>query len=181
MPDEQLCISGFINGTPENLIDKIVLRAVQFRGWGEKIDSEDLVQTIRLILLKNFKEGKYRGEGLRTYVRRIAETQCLLEIRRRYTEEKHLERWSKSALDRPDPNPEPLPLLIEKERKQKAIKVLKALEKLCLQLLLLKFHKHLSYQEIAKHLKMTEVNVRVSIHRCLNKSKEIAKKFEENL
>lgn len=181
MLDEKLCIADFINGKPNNYIDKIIIQTVTFKGWGARIETEDLIQNIRLILLKNFKAGNYHGKGLSTYARRIAEIQCLFEIRRHYREEKYHDKWSESVIEKPDPTPDALFTLLEREKIKKVVKVMKTLDKFCRQLLILKFHKELSYQEIGQRLNITEGNARVSVHRCLNKSKEISQKIEENL
>ena len=178
--DEKLCISQFLNGEQNNPIDKIVVQTVHFKGWGS-IETEDVIQNTRLALLKNFNEGEYRGEGLKTYVQRIAEIQCLLELRRHYKEEKYVVKESEPMIEEPDPNPGPETDLIENERREKGIKILKSLDKLCRKLLFLRFYNDLSFSQIAQRLSISEVNARVSVHRCLKKSMEIALKMEKSL
>ncbi|HEU4437328.1 MAG TPA: sigma-70 family RNA polymerase sigma factor, partial [candidate division Zixibacteria bacterium] len=138
-------------------------------------------QNTRLALLSCFREGKYRGEGLTTYVRRIAAIQSLLEMRRHYRLEKYRAEWSEQTQDQPDTTENPLSTIVGRERKEMAMKVLKTLGKLCRQLLLLKFYKGLRYSELGARLGLTEVNARVSTHRCLQKSKEISRKMEKGL
>lgn len=178
-PDEELAITQFTQGVPNNYIDGLIRQTVRFQIWGKKFEAEEVIQNTRLALLSCFREGKYKGKGLTTYVCRIAAIQSVMEMRRHYRSEKYRAEWSEQANQQPGPAGNPLTTLLEREKKDRAIRVLKTLGKLCRQLLMLKFYKGLSYREIGGRLGLTEVNVRVSVHRCLQKSKEIAKKMEE--
>ncbi len=180
-PNEELAITQFTQGMPNNYIDGLIRQTVRFQIWGEKFDAEEVIQNTRLALLSCFKEGKYEGKGLTTYVCRIAAIQSVMEMRRHYRMEKYRAEWSEQADQQPDPAGNPLTSILETEKKNRAIRVLKTLGKLCRQLLMLKFYKGLPYKEIGARLGLTEVNVRVSVHRCLQKSKEIARKLDKDL
>jgi RNA polymerase sigma factor (sigma-70 family) len=179
--DEKRQIEEFLKGSPGNRIDALVVRVVRFKGWGGWADPEDIIQNTRIILLECFRNGKYRGDGLVAYVQQVAKVQCLLELRRHYQNEKYHQKFSKEAMQTPDPNPGPLGEVLNKRRKETALKVLKTLGKACRQLLILRFYKNLSYLEIGRKMEMTEGNARVSTFRCLEKTKEIRKKMEEGL
>ena len=143
--NEESAIAQFTQGVPNNYIDRIIGQTVRFQIWGEKFDAEEVIQNTRLALLSCFREGKYRGEGLTTYVRRIAAIQSLLEMRRHYRLEKYRAEWSEQTQDQPDTTENPLSTIVGRERKEMAMKVLKTLGKLCRQLLLMKFYKVLHY------------------------------------
>lgn len=181
MLEEETLISDFIKGICGNYIDNLVTKIVDFKGWEERFDKEDLFQNIRLALLKNFKEGKYRGEGLTTYVGRIAEIQCLMAIRRRYGREKHFEKLSESSSEEPDPQPGALDELLAKEKKDTAIKILMELDKRCRKVLIFKFYKGMSYDEISRRLTVTAGHAMVLVHRCLEKCQDLYQKIEKPL
>jgi RNA polymerase sigma factor (sigma-70 family) len=189
--DEKLCIARFLDGVPDNYIDGVIRQTVRLKSWGEVFDREEVIQNARLALLKCFKEGKYqsvvrqahhpeqsRRGALTAFVQRITEFHCVNEMRRYYRTKKHFDEFSEEALEAPDPQGDPLTKTMESEEKAKAVRILIALDKPCRKLLYLKFYDGLSYKEMAEGLSMTEVNVRVSIFRCLKKSKEIAQKLD---
>ena len=175
--EESRAIQDFLEGKPESLIEKLLVQTVRFKGWSGRFLVEDALQNARMALLNNFRQGQYRGEGLVSYVRKIAEVQCLLELRKHYRSEKYQSQWQESALEIADPKPDQLALLAEQGRVARGMKILKTLEKLCRKLLVFRFYKGLSHQEIALKLGMTETNVRVSVHRCLKKSKALSDKL----
>ncbi len=179
--DENLQISDFLAGKPGNLIDGLILKTVRLKSWGENFDTEDVIQNVRLALIKNFREGKYVSRDLWAYVRRVAEIQCILEMKRHYRAVKHQERISEAALERPDPAPGPLDLLLDEEKRRGLIQILKELDKHCLQLILFRYHKGLSYKEIGERLSLSENNAMVSVYRCLKKSWGILQKMEKSL
>jgi len=181
MLDEEGCISDFIKGVPHNYIDKLITTAVNFNGWGGNFQKEDVLQNIRLALLKNFKEGKYRGEGLITYVSRIAKIQCIVEIRQQYQKQKYQEQLSELALEQPDPNPGQLLEMMEQEKKEIGSKILMALDKPCFKMLILRYLNGFSFQEIGQQLAVTEVNARVILLRCLKKARELYEKMEKTV
>ncbi len=179
--DESLRISDFLAGKPGNLIDGLILKTVRLKSWGEGFDTEDVIQNSRLSLIKNFRERKYVSGDLWAYVRRVAEIQCILEMKRHYRAIKHQERISQPALEAHDPAPGPLGLLLEEEKRGELIRILKELDKRCLQLILFKYHKGLSYKEIGIRLSLSESNAMVSVYRCLKKSWGILQKMEKSL
>jgi RNA polymerase sigma factor (sigma-70 family) len=177
--EEQAHIAQFLEGSPENYIDRVILQIVKANAWGENFDREEVIQNARLALLKSFKEGKYKPGALSAYVQRIAEFECINEMRRYYRTGKHHQELSEETLELPDPWPDPLTQALETEEKAKAVRILVKLDKPCRKLLFLKFFNGLTYKEITGKLPMTEVNVRVSIFRCLKKSKAIALEMEK--
>ena len=180
MRDRGKLTQKFTQGMPNNYIDGLIRQTVRFQIWGEKFDAEEVIQNTRLALLSCFKEVKYKGKGLTTYVCRIAAIQSVMEMRRHYRSEKYRAELTEQIQQQPDPTENPVSTIVGRERKDMAITVLKTLGKLCRQLLMLKFYKGLSYSEMGARLGLTEVNARVSTHRCLQKSKEMARKMEEN-
>src|SRR5262245_61411191 len=131
--DEELAITQFIQGVPNNYIDVIIGQTIRFQIWGEKFDAEEVIQNTRLALLNCFKEGKYNGKGLTTYVSRVAAIQSIMEMRRHYRFEKYRAEWFEQLQEQPDPKESPLSTILGQERKDMALKVLKMLGKLCRQ------------------------------------------------
>lgn len=177
--EEQAHITRFLEGTPENYLDRVILQTVRLKAWGENFDREEVIQNARLALLKSFKEGRYEPGALTAYVQRVTKFVCINEMRRYYRQKKHHEEFTEEALEAPDPQGDPLTNTLESEKKDRAVQILVTLGKPCRKLLHLKFFEGLAYKEIAEQLNMTEVNVRVSIFRCLKKSKEIALELEK--
>lgn len=176
---EQAHIAQFLEGTPDNYIDGVIRQTARLKTWGQNIDRQDVIQNARLALLKSFKEGKYQPGALTAYVQRVAEFACINEMRKFYRTQKNQKELCEEALQIPDPQGDPLTNSIESEDKGLAVQILVALGKPCRELLYLKFFNSLAHKEIAEKLSMSEVNVRVSIFRCLKKSKAIAIEMEK--
>jgi RNA polymerase sigma factor (sigma-70 family) len=100
-------------------------------------------------------------------------------MRKYYRTQKNQKELCEEALEVPDPQGDPLARSIESEQKEMAVQILVALDKPCRELLYLKFFNGLTNKEIAEKLSKSEVNVRVSIFRCLKKSKAIALEMEK--
>ena len=90
--DEEL-IEGYLLGDRKALriLDDWIIPVVRHRSWSLREREEDLLQEIRLKLLKLFEARAFRGESsLKTYVRSAAKYTCLDAVRRariRQTEE----------------------------------------------------------------------------------------------
>ena len=178
---EEILISDFLGGAAGNYIDEIIAKTVNFFGRRPGFEKEVVLQETRLALLINFKEGKYRYKGLKTYVTKIAENQCLIEIRSLKKQKKYVEVCPDPPTDVPSPGPNPEDERNIKERWELALKILRSLDKRCRQLLILRYHKDLSYEAVAERLSITINNAMVSMHRCLEKCKDLREKMHKTL
>jgi RNA polymerase sigma factor (sigma-70 family) len=81
--DAQEIIDSFLDGGSPGyqIVETWVERVVRTRGWG-RVSGEDVAQESLAILVANFRNNRYRGEGsLQGYVQRIAYIQCALAVR----------------------------------------------------------------------------------------------------
>ena len=135
---------------------------------GNQMEAEDLLQEVFVKVWQNLH--KFRGESqVSTWIYRIAVNTCLYQIRA---------RKNKKSVDL-----EKAPVLLEAESDNKeqqvqilhkAISELKESDRLIITLLL----EEISYPEIAVIIEISEVNLRVKIHRIKQQLSLIYAKYE---
>lgn len=135
---------------------------------GNQMEAEDLLQEVFVKVWQNLH--KFRGESqISTWIYRIAVNTCLYQIRA---------RKNKKSVDL-----EKAPVLLETESDNKeqqvqilhkAISELKESDRLIITLLL----EEVSYPEIAVITEISEVNLRVKIHRIKQQLSLIYAKYE---
>jgi RNA polymerase sigma factor (sigma-70 family) len=182
MSDDQYAkhIAEFLEGKAGNFIDRSVARILETKITTGKIDRDDVFQDARIALFQAFTDGNYRGGDLEGFVRSVTKTQILIALRAQYRRDNRF-----SALEHPDALSDRTPSAEESlEHKQRLALAARVVHKLgleCRRLLIFRFIKDLSYGEIATELSTTEGNARVMLHRCLTKSRTIARDMAEEL
>lgn len=173
-------IAEFLEGKAGNFIDRSVARILDTKITTGKIDRDDVFQDTRIALFQAFTDGDYRGGELEGFVRSVTKTQILIALRAQYRRDNRFPR-----LEDPDMVNASAPTAEESlEHSQKLALATRIIQKLgleCRRLLIFRFIKDLSYGEIAIELSTTEGNARVMLHRCLTKSRTIARGIAEEL
>lgn len=177
--NEQTLIDGFLSNDSRATAQILewVAEIITFHAWGERVDSEDVRQETCLALVRNFRQGSYqsRGGGLRSYVQSVCKNQCLRALRRSYTRRE----VEIDNLELVSGNPGPDEEYEAGERRRLYLRVMQSLELPCRRLLVWKYLKSCSHEEIAKRLDVTVGTARVRLHRCLKEAIEKAKMWGE--
>ena len=157
----------------------------QVRGWVRGLvfgawhfpDPEAVVQDIVVELLAMGRQQRIRRTtGFRSFVLTVARHTCIDHHRRRRLRE---------AVDGdvPDPDeqagavPSAEDAVIAKQRRRMARYVLQSLEEECRELLALVFGQDLRARDVGERLGISEGNVRVRTHRCLQRARTLRERF----
>jgi RNA polymerase sigma-70 factor, ECF subfamily len=127
-------------------------------------DWEDLLQEVRLEVLRLLQKGVYRGEArLKTYLWRTVCNTCLDALRRRRRQPPMDVAGPEDPL--PSSDPSPLQRVLEQEGLDRALGALQQMTVECRRLwdLILEGQ---SYREIGQKLGVSEGALRVRAHRC---------------
>ncbi len=176
--DETELIEAYLHDEPVGVdfFTDLIEKAVGFAGWRFSVEErKDLVQDVHEKLLTNLQGRYYRGEGMRTYVSRIAKNTCVVydRIKRR------LETADITTMELPDPNPDPLRQLLDVERLRTGEMIFRELDHSCKRLLIMVFIRRLRYRDIAQRLSCSENAIKVRVFRCLQKVKKLRDKIEK--
>jgi RNA polymerase sigma factor (sigma-70 family) len=156
---------GFV--TIQKWIDAIILA----HAWGDKLDAQEIRQEVMSIVYQNLREGKYRGEGLKTYINSICKNNCLMSLRRSY----RIKDVSIEDNEICSQDLNPGEQILQKEEYLIFRKVFEKLGFICKRILILKFIHSRSHREIADRLKISEGAARVRLLRCLEKARDLKK------
>lgn len=151
------------------------IRAVTgHRAWGFD-ESEDLVQTTLLALVRNLRAGRFADGDFRAYVRVIAKNICLSSYRRAraHGTPVAIERVDEEAV-REDAETTP-----DAERSATLARVLGRIDGACREIIALAFLAELPRAEIATRLGISEGAARVRLFRCLEKARRSAATWRE--
>ncbi len=159
-------IARFLNGDGETveLINGWTVRAAApFR---RRLDSEweDVVQEVRLEVVRLLQSGQYRGEAsLRTYLWQVTAHTCLDALRR------FQRRPSAEPVDLDASivarDPSPLARVLDRERERVLLAALESMSRECRELWNMVLS-GLSYREVSLRLGVSEGALRVRAHRC---------------
>ena len=140
-------------------------------------DPEAVVQEIVLELLRLARDGRVRRDtGFRSFVLTVARNTCVDHYRRqrlRATVDKDDEFFDTLG----DPGPDPEQAARKRERLEQVRFIVQALDPGCRDLLRGFFGEGLEGGEIARRMGISHGNVRVRIHRCLDKARKIRQEF----
>jgi len=127
-------------------------------------DWDDLLQEVRLEILRLLQQGGYRGEArLKTYLWRAVCNTCLDAIRR----QRRQPPMEAAGPDDPLPSVDPSPLqrVLEREGHDRVLEVLQQMSEECRSLWVL-ILEGLSYGQIGRQLGVAEGTLRVRAYRC---------------
>jgi RNA polymerase sigma-70 factor (ECF subfamily) len=155
------------------------------RGWVSDLvgarwsfpDPEAVVQEIVLELLRLSREGRVRrGTMFRSFVLTVARNSCVDHYRKqrlRATVDKEDGFFESLG----DPAPDPEEEARRRQRLEQVRFIVQALDPGCRELLRRFFGEGLEGGEIARRMGISPGNVRVRIHRCLEKARGIRREF----
>lgn len=170
---EQELIQGFLNGESGayNTITTWITTVLNLRGWHGSIHEarDDIRQEALIALTENFRNNKYKGLGLKTYVSSVTKFLCLKAYDRNPMD-------TLEGREIPDDNPPKLETMVRHEEFKVVGDALLQINDRCRQMLALRFHKQLDHSEIAKTLEITVATSRQWLKRCLDKLRELVKK-----
>lgn len=162
---DSLLIRGFLSGQAAALatVDSWVEVVLRRECWTMKADWDDLHQEVRLRVLRNLRDGRFRGDSeLRTYVHRIA-INAVVDFSRqaaRRRERNGLEPRleGRESMDARDPLG-----LVSRDLLRRILEGLSDDERRLLDMV---HAQHLSYGEIARKLGVTEGAIKLRVFRC---------------
>lgn len=166
---ERALVAGFLRGDPESLraLDAWILPVVRHRAWKLRDLEADLLQEIRLRLLKLFAARAFRCESaLKTYVQAAAKYTCLDAVRRARVRraEDLREELLPSSRDHPGED------LRRWDEARLCRRVLARLPEPCRRLLRLVLERELSYEEIAGEMAISLGTVKSRLARCRDRA-----------
>lgn len=167
---EQELIRGFLAGESRacDMVNAWITAVLEFRSWHLSIRAarDDIRQEVLMALIENFRQKKYKGLGLKTYVSSVTKFTCLKAFDRRPSE----------TIDEQSVNDEKSSSLEEIIRNEEHCAVGKALRQLsekCRKILALRFHNDLSHNQIARILDIKVAMSRQWLKRCLDRLREL--------
>jgi RNA polymerase sigma-70 factor (ECF subfamily) len=148
--------------------------AVQ-RAWGFDTP-EDIVQSTLLALVRNLRAGRFEGDALRPYVRRIAKNLCVSSYRsrRRHGTEVPLGDGTPGNGDDGPAAVTPVAGGLDAEQRTFLDQVLASLDEPCREIILAAYVEGLDRKEIAEQLGISEGAARVRLFRCLERARQRA-------
>jgi RNA polymerase sigma-70 factor (ECF subfamily) len=162
-------LAGFLAGDSEAVarFDAWILPVIRHRAWSLPAQQEDLLQEVRLRLLRGLSDGAFQGRsGLRHYVQRVTQYTCLDAVRRARV--RRAEDLDAEPLV--DPCDDPLEELSRRESARLGRWVLARLSERCRRLLLLLLEEELGYGEVARRLGLRVGTVKSRVARCRDRA-----------
>jgi len=139
-------------------------------------DPESALQAVLLALLCLARSGRIRGATrFRAYVATVARHTCI-DLHRR---QRLGERVEGEASPGGNPAPNAESLIAERQKRETARYVVQSLPPACRELLGLIFGQGLGVRDAGERLGISEGNVRVRTHRCLEQARGLRRRFEE--
>lgn len=173
--DDEDSVDRFRDGDDE-IVARVIAaaRAVVFhRGYYIPADArEELIQEAVLQVYRTIISGNFRlRHRLETLTRTIAHRRCVDWLRRQRDSEPF------------QPETCPVPAgqeqrIISKELVERARRIVESLGFACAQLIRLRLAEGLSYAKIAHRLGRSEAGVRVHLHKCLKRARQMVRASE---
>jgi len=140
-------------------------------------DPDAVVQEVVLELIRLARDGRIRNDTrFRAFVSTVARHTCVDHYRRqRLRETVETDDGFFETLDDPAPNPEQAAR--RREQCEQVRFIMQALDPGCRELMVWFFGEELEGGEIARRIGITPGNVRVRIHRCLEKARRMRREF----
>lgn len=164
-------IEGYLEGerAAYDALNSWITAVLNLRSWHNSIREarDDIRQEVLTALVKNFRQNKYKGKGLKTYVSSVTKYTCL----KAYDRTVHVDD---SQADPPSDEPSALEGLVEYEKLSEVRSAVKQLSFKCRKMLALRFYNDMSHNNIASRLGITVETSRQWLKRCLDKLRSLA-------
>jgi len=177
---EDALIAAFLSGRPEAVasVRGWVMQVVGHPAW-RLGDAESVVQDVLLKLLDVTRSGNFRGaSSFRTFAISVARHTCIDAYRRQRWRER-FERQQAAGGDRSVSNDDPETRHQSRERLELLRYIFQKLPEECRRLWMWVYGQGLGARRVAELLGISETNVRVRTHRCLQRARDIARDFLE--
>ena len=172
--------AAFQEGRPETLdmVRGWVSQVVTHPGW-RFVDAESIVQDVLLKLLDITRTGRFRGaSSFRTFATSVARNTCIDAYRRQRRRESVEQRHSDGIVTMAAAG-DPETQHQAQERLELLRYVFQRLPEECRRLWIWVYGQGLAARQVAELLGISETNVRVRAHRCLQKARGMARDFLE--
>lgn len=162
--------SGLRRGEPRaaEIVRERVGRIVSFRGYGiPSQDRMDLVQEVMAQLWQAVSNpGFDTGAGFWGFVETVSARRCI-DWWRTQRQTVQLDAGLR------DKRPGPLAEALVRERSQQVLEILNRMSEPCRELILMRFSRGKSYREISQSAGTSEGALRVRLHRCIGRFREL--------
>lgn len=162
-------VERFRRGEPDAIrhVARLASRIVAERGYYVPRDErEDVVQETLIHVHQAVTSAGFRlSHGFEGIVRTVASRRCVDWLRR---------HQPTLAIDEEPRNPGaagPEQMLLSGEKLGRGLRALRALSRMCYELIRLRFGEDLSYRQIAERTNRTEHGVRTEMYRCLKRAR----------
>ena len=171
-------IHDFVNGRSPgyDAVASWVDTTIYHHGWGHRVDRDDIRQDALSVLLRNFRNFRFEGGSLKSYVQTTCKNCCLQALRKSY---KH-EHESIEKANMVESGDDPSEYVERLEEYKEFLKVFTRIPSPCKRILVLRYVKSLDYSEIARRLNISEGLARVRAKRCLDRAQKTAGKLRKH-
>lgn len=167
---EHELIHGFLAGESGayETINSWITSILNLRNWHVSIQaaSDDIRQEVLVALTENFRQNKYKGLGLKTYISSMTKFICLKAFDRRSaaaTTENETDDCGPTALDE----------IVRNEEYHAVKNAFLQLNEKCRKTLALRFHNDMDHSQIAGVFGVTVETSRQWLKRCLDKLRDL--------
>lgn len=167
---EHELIHGFLAGESGayNTINSWITSILELRNWHVSIQAarDDIRQEVLVALMENFRQNKYKGLGLKTYISSVTKFICLKAFDRRSaaaTPENDIDDCKPTALDE----------IVRNEEYHAVKSAFLGLNEKCRKILALRFHNDMDHNGISKIFDITVEASRQWLKRCLDRLREL--------
>lgn len=169
---EKELIRSFLGGESAayKTISEWITTVLGLRGWHYSIRSahDDIRQEVLIALTENFRNNRYQGRGLKTYVSSITKFICLKAYDRHPAD-------SLESRDLPDEGASELENMVRNEEYRAVRKAISRSGEKCRKLLAMRYYTERSHNQIAETLRITPEASRQWLKRCLDKIRKMVK------
>jgi RNA polymerase sigma factor (sigma-70 family) len=170
--NERELIRGFLAGESPayNTVDSWITSILSFRSWHHSIRAakDDIRQEVLVALTENFRNNKYKGLGLKTYVSSVTKFICLKAYDRHPVD-------SLESRDIPDVGNSELENIVRDEEFSVVREAISRSGERCRKMLAMRFYRELNHNQIAGTLQITSETSRQWLKRCLDKIRKLVK------
>jgi len=169
---------GFVDGSPQatHHVQGWIDGVVHLGRWNFE-DAEGVVQEILIKLLRTVRADRWkRQSSFKTFVFAVSKHTCI-DIYRSERLRSHLSHEAEPGLSPSVPADQDVPLE-DRQRLESIRFVLQQLPSECLRLWNWVYREGLAAGEVSRRMGISPGNVRVRVHRCLQKARSFAQDYE---
>ncbi len=169
---ERELIRGFLAGESGacSTVSTWITAVISLRGWHSSIQAahDDIRQEALIALTENFRNNKYKGMGLKSYISSVTKFLCLKAYDRHPAE-------TLEGREISDDSPSELEIMIKNEENRAVGDALLRINERCRRILACRFYKQLDHRQIARVFQISVETSRQWLKRCLDKLRDLTK------